>query len=264
MVEAGIPRHEGEGEFAAILLEAFEGSHRTADLVRSGGFVYSHASAARLLDLALAFPLEPTVSLTRPGRRYRGRNLDYYGTALPDPEDCVVVDGRSVTAIARTCVDMTLAHGLRIGLPMAEAALHSEKCSREDLLAAVGRHPQGEKKVVRTLLELASDLSESVGESLVKLNLFHLGRWQEWEQQVRVTAPHGWSTYAIDFVHRATRTALEMDGYGKYTVDGGDGAESIRREKRRDMDLRALGWNPVHVDWRTVCDIDAFRRVLFG
>ncbi|WP_349828779.1 hypothetical protein [Brevibacterium litoralis] len=243
-----------------VLIHAFEVSPQRDAVAARGTWFYSHRTAAHLLGLESALPSAPTIDVTRPGRNQSSGVVRWFGMDEISPGHMVEVGGRAMTSIARTCLDIGADEGLKLGLPMADAAIRAEKLERVDLESCLVDHPRAHRRDVRAVAALASGLSESVGESLTRVALHRLGIVDQWGQQVWIETDIG--RRRIDFANHSTRVALEFDGYGKYFEKTPEGRASLKEQYRRDQALLRAGWFPVHVDWETVLDLDLFRRTL--
>ena len=100
------------------------------------------------------------------------------------------------------------------------------------------------------VLSLASALSESPGESWTRLVLAGLG--VEAEQQAEIRGPDGRFVARVDFLVRGERLVIEFDGAMKY--DGLEGRRALVSEKRREDELRSLGYRVVRLTWADLAD----------
>jgi very-short-patch-repair endonuclease len=88
---------------------------------------------------------------------------------------------------------------------------------------------------------MADPLTESALESLVRLAL-HDDGFPRPQLQVRIAG----TSYRADMLWPAHRLILEIDGLAKYTD------AEWRREKRREQELRRLGYRVERVTWDDV------------
>lgn len=140
----------------------------------------------------------------------------------------------------------TASTSMEAGVVAADAALHSGACTVEDLAEAADRLIPGlrGRRRVRTMLASLDPACESPGESRTRLVLTALGL--PVESQVAIRDPAGRLVGRVDFLV-AGRTVVEFDGAVKYA--GPDGVEALVAEKRREDQLRALGYAVVRVTW---------------
>jgi very-short-patch-repair endonuclease len=144
--------------------------------------------------------------------------------------------GIEVTTVARTLVDLAR-HDRRDAIMAADAALGAGLVGYHDLdraLATACGWPG--VRQARAVLAIASPLAESPLESLARLFL-HADGFPVPELQVQI------GEYRVDMLLREQRLILEIDGLGKYTI------AELRREKRRELRLRALGYRVERLGW---------------
>jgi very-short-patch-repair endonuclease len=221
----------------------------TAAAVRSRPHsVATGRSAATLLGLpTYAVPTVPELIVSQQvGIAARGRS-HLYRVRLAESEISAWY-GIEHTAAARTVVDLAR-RDRRDAIMAVDAALRdglvNETALAEALDAALGR--PGIRRA-RQVLAHASPLSESPLESLTRLVLLDDG-FPIPELQVKIGG------YRVDMLFREQRLILEIDGLGKYT------AAELRREKRREHELRALGYRVERVGWDDIALRWAVTRV---
>ena len=118
----------------------------------------------------------------------------------------------------------------------------------------------------RTLkvLEFASALSGSAGESLSRVKMFEMG-FPEPVLQEKFTLSDGRNAF-VDFWFKKQRIVGEFDGKGKYLRDGwGAGLslpERILAEKKREDQIRAHGVGFARWDWQEMMDKARFAAIL--
>lgn len=140
----------------------------------------------------------------------------------------------SVTLIARDI-------GLLPGLIAADAAVHRELLTLDDLTAAascLGRSSPS----LRTVLSCTTAGSESPGESATKWLLHQLG--VAYIQQERFVDSDGFLIARVDFLLPELGVILEFDGVKKY-----GNATDLVKEKHREDELRGLGYVVVRLVW---------------
>ncbi|TFC53912.1 MULTISPECIES: hypothetical protein [unclassified Cryobacterium] len=232
--------------------------------------VYSHVSAAALWGLPIvgAWPADIHLATTTAagGRSRRGVIRHPQEHSL----DVVEHEGLRVTSVAATAV--ALARVLRFGQAVAvvDKAIHQSRdghalATRADLDRAfdqlgrvTGRAAAGR------VLEFASPLSGSSGESISRAGIFLLGFLLP-ELQV----PH-WDHAGLigftDFFWRSVGRVGEFDGHGKYLRDeftgGRSTADIVMAEKIREDRLRALGLGVFRWDWSVATSLPALGDLL--
>jgi very-short-patch-repair endonuclease len=148
-----------------------------------------------------------------------------------------------VTTVARTLVDLAR-HDRFDAIMAADAALREGLTSPAaiDAALALACGWPGVRRA-RRVLALASPLAESPLESVTRLVLHDAG-FPPPQLQVRIPG----TPYRVDMLWPAQRLILECDGMEKYTV------AELRREKRRELALRALGYRVERVGWAEIRD----------
>ncbi len=142
-------------------------------------------------------------------------------------------------------VQHCLESGAAAGVVAADAALHHEVVSGDDLTEAAALvHGWPRSSKVRTMLAHVDGRSESVGESRLRFALAVAGIVLE--PQVVITDEAGDFVARVDFVVAGTNVVVEFDGKVKY---GDGGADALMAEKRREDRLRRLGYAVVRVTW---------------
>jgi hypothetical protein len=144
--------------------------------------------------------------------------------------------GVETTTVSRTLVDLAR-HDRRDAIMAADAALREGLASpgeiEQALTGAVGW--PGVKRA-RAVLVLADARAESPLESLARL-VMHDDGLPPPDLQVKIGG------HRVDMLFRAQRLIVEIDGLGKYTGTEG------RREKRRERQLRRLGFRVERLTW---------------
>lgn len=185
------------------------------------------------------------VHLTVPPGHPRLRDHDtvhWYKAALP-PGRVVRRHGVPVTSLARTVVDIARHRPFAEALVVADAALHSERCSLADLeevLRTCAGWP-GIRRAVR-VVAAANGLAESPLESLVRV-LADAGGLPTPKLQVPIYDDEGFIG-RVDLFFPAQRTVGEADGRLKY-----DDPRALFEEKRREDRLRLTGLAIVRPVW---------------
>ncbi|GAB3553823.1 hypothetical protein GCM10027404_27090 [Arthrobacter tumbae] len=207
---------------------------------------YSHTSAARIHRLSL-WDVDDRIHITQPSsgssREHNPDVVRHRAKLLPSEVD--MVDGLQVTSLARTVVDSARLVSFRQGLVTADHALHLGVRRAE--LHQVLQRQAGYKgvQIARQVVENASALSESPGESLTAHLLAGMPIPQP-EQQLVVRTRFG--EHRIDFGWREQKLALEFDGKTKY-FDYAPTPEVLFQERRREKALMEQGWVFIRLVW---------------
>jgi hypothetical protein len=206
-----------------------------------GGSVISHRSAALMHGLPLLLPVPDRPDLTvQPAR-----TGDVQGALLHRATlrlgDVVAIDGAPVTSIARTVVDVARHVPVIAGVVTADAALHAELITAEDLdevLAACRNWPR--IPLARRVLTLADGRAESALESYSRVVIGRLGLPAP-ELQVRVFVG-GRQAGRLDFYWDRYGVAGEADGRSKYDTRPVLTAEKDRQEQMEDPGVVFTRW----------------------
>lgn len=235
--------------------------HAAASASRPG-LVFSHHSAAALWRLPMVgrWPARPEV-LVRDHRGGRSRRA-FAARVGADPADTDMIDGLSVTSLARTVIDVGRSAPLATSVAMADHALAVKGWSEVGLRAAMVGMPELAQEFseigssfgrarCRLMLDLADGLSGSPGESLSRVNFHLLGVPAPILQQEFRDA-RGLIGLA-DFWWPEYNLIGEFDGESKYLdpeLRGGRSAEEVVvAEKVREDRLRAAGPRVVRWGW---------------
>lgn len=147
--------------------------------------------------------------------------------------------------VSAAVVQHALESGAVQGIVAADQALRQGKCARsdlEDLAEKVAGWPGAHH--VRTMLALADGRSESVGESRLRVDLTMGGL--DVVPQVVISDENGRVVARVDFMIRGTKVVIEFDGLVKYRERG---SEALIAEKRREDELRRLGYVVLRFIW---------------
>ncbi|MBW0091403.1 hypothetical protein I4I73_21565 [Pseudonocardia sp. KRD-184] len=218
--------------------------------LRADDSVISHVSAAVLHGLPVwGLPLG-RVHRTR-DRRTGGRRTPtaHLHTAPLDAEDVTSIDGRLVTAVARTLADIGRTEGFEQTVVLADAALHRRLLDAAALRRVLAR-TSGWRGAppARRALGFADGRSESVGESRSRVAILRAGLPVP-DLQWEVSASHAWLG-RVDFAWPGV--VGEFDGrvkYGKYLRPGQDAGDAVFAEKQREDRIRDEGLRVVRWVW---------------
>ena len=102
--------------------------------------VVSHQSAAVLHGLPTWGLDLSGVHVTRPAKRTRRDRITTVHRSPVDAEEITEVDGIRVTSPARSIAETTCATSYEVGVVLADAALHLELATPDELVSAADRH----------------------------------------------------------------------------------------------------------------------------
>lgn len=224
---------------------------------RSPHLVLSHVSAAIAWGLPIwQIPLD-RVHLTRNapsgGRVGPGRVVH---SSVLTPDDVVTVDGVTMTSVARTLVDLGCSESMESTVIAADAALR-ELVAPAELATTLSRaHRRRGASVARRALHFADGRSESPGESRLRVIQHRVGLPAP-VLQVRVYTPGGALIGRADQGYPELGLLMEFDGLVKYRAPLDPGRrpeEVVIAEKRREDNLRALGFLVARFTWNDLRD----------
>lgn len=114
------------------------------------------------------------------------------------------------------------------------------------------------------VMEFASDLSGSAGESLSRVKMFEMGFPEPILQEKFVLG--GGKNAFVDFWFKEQGIVGEFDGKGKYLRDGWGGGLSLQdrimAEKKREDQIRAFGVGFARWDWQEMMNKERFGFIL--
>lgn len=162
-------------------------------------------------------------------------------------------DGLAVVRPAAAVPQAAATSGLRAGLVAADAALGRRVVTAEDLGEALRVTPLGRgRPSAQQVVRLADGRSESPGESWTRL-LFHQLGLSGFEPQAVLRESTGRFVARVDFLDREHGLVVEFDGALKY-AGGGTGQAALVAEKRREDEIRRLGYRVLRLVWSDLLD----------
>lgn len=239
-------------------------------------------SAAYVHDLPLYRPPRGLIHVANPCRRWKSKDLSRTTRSIPE-EDSVQIGKMVLTSPVRTGLDL-IEH---LGEPEAFAALErilrravfgsdlnadksarfgypkhirslTQTCVDETFVPSLARLSKGHRRAER-LVHTISPLSESYAESRCAYNLSVLGIGG-FEQQVEVLEDQRLVS-RVDFMHRASKTIIFVDGVTKYV---GNGFTLMRKESAQYNRLIAMGYRIVRLSFADSIDLEALATKLYG
>jgi very-short-patch-repair endonuclease len=213
-----------------------------AVLACSPGAVISHRSAAKLQRL-LAYPVQASVWVTTTDGDHRDRRSLVLRRSKLDPVDVTRHERIPITTPARTILDLaSILEDERLERVCAEAhalGLARQPDLRDQLARNAGRRGAGR---LRKLLDgpRAAARTRSVLERKL-LRCIRASDLPDPETDQRV------GTYVVDFLWRAQRVIVEVDGEAFHSHD-----RATRRDRRRTNDLQLQGYVVLRFTWDDV------------
>ncbi|MDF2093531.1 type IV toxin-antitoxin system AbiEi family antitoxin domain-containing protein [Knoellia sp. 3-2P3] len=228
---------------------------RATAVLRSfgGRVVASHHSALAVHDLPFWQVSESIVHVARrTGTTSRRRGQLRIHEAFP-LDGLTTVSGFEAVSPALAVVSTALVDGFEAGLAAADAALHRDVATLDELEHWVSRMPRRPGlATARQVLASVEPLTESVGETRTRLLLLAMADLPEVQPQFPFTDGRGQVWARADFLV-GDGLVVEFDGMKKYrAADGGDPQAAqriVEAEKRREDRIRALGYAVVRLTW---------------
>lgn len=148
----------------------------------------------------------------------------------------------ALTSPARTVADVARRLDFAGAVVLADGALHAGLAPGELTMAVHGVRTWPGGAQAQRVAAFADGRRESPSESLLCVVLTSHGLPLP-EPQVEIADADGF-VGRVDFLFRAARVVIEVDGKVKYTDP-----EVLWREKRREDRLRELGYTVIRVTW---------------
>jgi len=230
---------------------------RAAALRSDPASQFSHDSAAVLWRLPSIGPWPRVSHQLKPTAIGGTSRVDIRHHAIGLDPDVTQVDGLMVTSLARTVVDMAASTPFVRAVEMADQALR-RGCTVEDAERAIGlRESRLGIARARAVIEFASALAESPGESLARVQFHALG-FPTPELQVSFFDEKGFAG-EVDFYFRELDLIVEFDGRSKYGPErefqtGLSLEEILLQEKDREDRLRRLVRSFARINWTLASD----------
>ena len=202
----------------------------------------SHASAAALEHVLPEQPAGADVELSAPrGCRPPGPGVRVHRVTCLPADEVTLVEGIPVTVPARTLLDLAGRIGSR---ELEQALAQAERLglvTRPELARLARRHPHRRGiPAIRALLAAGSDPSFTRSEAEACF-LALVRRAQLRAPATNVTL----RGYEVDFLWRAERLVVEIDGFAFHSSSA-----AFERDRLRDAVLAAAGFRVLRVTWR--------------
>ena len=237
-------------------------------------WVFCGYSAAVVHGLQVPNTVLDAVHYCANGRNRRESPLVRHRLQLA-PQDTVSNMGVRVTSLRKTLVDCLCASDFRVGLAIADSAIHWELASKREIANWIEEDGRGRRGVrqARQTIAWADGRSENGGESIARATMIELG-FVAPLLQVEVFDPmepdnpkrgdFGWRLEDGSWV------IGELDGIGKYRKDDVNGTRNgldaairaLAAERRRESHLCLSGSKVVRFGMRDVLDTAYFERLL--
>lgn len=166
---------------------------------------------------------------------------------VPVGDEAARIKGVLVCELSTCLIQTAAASGVEAGVVALDGALGQKLVTLEAVRArAKAMSPRFGGRAVSLMLEQADPRCESPGESLTRLILGSLG--MDFESQAEIRAPGFFAR--VDFL--VGKVVVEFDGAVKY--EGASGRGELVKEKKREDELRRLGYEVVRLTWADLSD----------
>jgi very-short-patch-repair endonuclease len=228
-------------EMAAVLACGGGSAGAGGSVARS--VLVSHRSAAALWKLMPA-RTDGIVEVLVVGNDRRGRRgVRVHRTDALADDDSARLEGVPLTSAARTLLDLA---GTLPARDLERALASGERAGvvdRVGLLAFMSRRP-GRTRAASLRALLADAAAPALTRSEAEERLLALIRKSQLRTPETNVVVHG---FELDFLWRAERLAVEVDGFAFHRS-----ARSFERDRRRDAALTAHGVRVMRVTWRQI------------
>ncbi len=227
-------------------LPAGRAAEAAAVLACGRGARISHASAAAMHGLLDSSGSRAPVEVSMPRRRRRqvpGACVHRVRDLRPD--EAMKIDGVRVTTPARTLLDLAERLSSREVEQVLARALRMRLVTRGAVRRLVDRHPRhGGAPLLRRLLDAEGGPVFTRSQAEEKLLEITSGaELPRPELNVKVLR------HEVDFLWRAARVVVEVDGYAFHSS-----ARSFAADRRRDAELTAAGYRVLRFTWPDLTD----------
>jgi very-short-patch-repair endonuclease len=216
----------------------------------------SHISAGRLWDLLVRRVDDGPVHVRVPGGRGGDRpGIRIHGTEVPMQDEQMVLHGIPVTPPERTLLDLaTMVRGKELERAVARA--ERKGLIDGDGLATLVQRWKG-RPGIPALREIAG-----AGGRIAFTRSEAEGRFLDLVREARLPKPESNLTvhgYEVDFLWRAARIVVEVDGYRYHSS-----RPAFESDRRRNADLAAHGFQVIRLTWRQVAEDGVATAVQIG
>lgn len=238
-------------------------------------------TSAALVHRIPMFGVESTpISVVHPSSTSRSNEINRHLRVIDEADRCVH-SHLVLTRPIRTALDLVRDRGQQAGFAAMESVLRAsligveeehdlrfgyppglQRLARETVVdswyPAIGRLSSGQA-TARRMADSLNPKSESIAESFCSINIQAL-KISGFEQQVSIRDASGFVA-RVDFVHKATKTIIEVDGIGKYLLEG---RAAMRKESDRHNRLLSLGYTVIRMRFKDLLHLNTFSTKLFA
>ena len=220
-------------------------------LSAAGNSVYSHFSAARLLELDVwnCGARVHLISRGKPSGKGAAKDVICHELPLYESEVISLTFGDALrlkcTSMERTVVDCARFGGFESAVIVGDNALY--RGASLALMASMVDSLPGKRGVMRArrVLAVLDGKAESAGESRMRM---FLARMDIPKPVLQYKIVANFKEYRADFAWPELKLILEFDGNDKYYKDHRT-PEVLREERRRENRLVEQGWRFIRIEW---------------
>lgn len=246
---------------------------------RSGDTVWG-TSAALIHDIPLFGVRSGPIFVVHPTSASRSREIIRTVRTVDKADQCVF-SHLALTSPIRTSLDLVRQEGQQAGFAAMEAVLRASVLGAEgerDLrfgypsgfgglargrvvenwYPAIARLPSG-RATAQRMVDVLNPMSESIAESFCSFDL-HALQISGFEQQVSIRDARGF-VGRVDFLHEETKTIIEVDGLGKYLVEG---RAAMNKESDRHNRLLSMGYTIIRMRFKDLLHLNSFATKLYA
>jgi very-short-patch-repair endonuclease len=224
--------------------------------------VFSHRSALVVHGLPIPFieagevfaeSVSPRCGVRLMNMLVRRRSFDGAATEI--------VDGIPVTTVLQTMMDIARDTPLAFSVAVFDYAVRHSVVTVDEIRSYAEAHPvrTGTQKILRAL-DNVDDRRESIAESICAMRFVEHSICG-FEPQVNISDERGRFLARTDFANEHAKVIAEVDGAGKYHLDGADPQKAFEDERRREYAIRNRGWMVFRIRWNDLFAAEVFLRI---
>ncbi|MCF2572180.1 DUF559 domain-containing protein [Brevibacterium sp. UCMA 11754] len=237
-------------------------------------------SAALIHGIPLFDVAPGPISVIHPTSSSRSNEITRHVRVIDEADRCMY-SHLALTTPVRTALDLVRELGQQAGFAAMESVLRASLIGIEEEPDLRFGYPPGFQRLAREraveswypaverlkigrtsarrMVDSFNPMSESIAESFCSFNL-HALKINGFDQQVSIRDSNGFVA-RVDFLHEATRTIIEVDGIGKYLIEG---RAAMNKESDRHNRLLALGYTVIRMRFKDLLHLNTFSAKLFA
>ncbi|MGC2942159.1 hypothetical protein [Brevibacterium sp. FAM 24638] len=166
-----------------------------------------------------------------------------------------------MTTVHQTLLDIARDYPLAFAVAVVDAAIRKSMVTIESFRKYCDAYPvRTRQRRVASVIDNIDERRESVGESICAVR-FVEHSIPGFEPQVTILDERGNFVARTDFANESVKAIVEFDGAGKYYIDRTDPKIAFELERRREYQLRNLGYTVFRIKWADLFAADLFLRI---